>query len=468
MKTKVLIVGGGISGIKAAIELQKANIDYILLEAKSELGGRLKTVQGKNSKYDLGASWFHETLNNALFDEENELSLKSSGKLNHYYDDSPIKLMTSKGSVIPGDLKLSSIINEINKYVEVWNQNNLGVDESYYETVIRYLKEKHHLLSDDQINYSLQFSRSLELWHGIDIFRMSSKYASIDNEGRDVFALHYDKVLKRHIDLIDPRKIKLNTIVKSITKKKDRNKNSIIEIITNNNEAFKSEYVIVSVPQSILQLKDPGEKAFIKFEPSLPSRILDSLDNIHFGALGKVVFEFNETFWPTDSERILMLADPPVNLVNSIRQKKTIEIRLNVEELENWRFPILFLNLSTTLNKPTLIALTQSPTTEYFESNPDQVWEFFKPVIERLSSKSKIPSPINQIVTNWTIDPFQKGSYSACYPGDDPLSAIIALEEGFGNIRFAGEHTILEGAGCVHGAWNSGKREAEYIIERFT
>jgi polyamine oxidase len=378
--------------------------------------------------------------------------------------------VSSKG-VIPGSLKLASIAGEIHKYVEISNQRDLESDESFHDTVIRYLHEKKHLLSDEQIEYSLQYMRSLELWHGIDIVRTSSKYASIDNEGRDALALHYDKVLDRHVKALDSKKVKLNTVVKSVTKKKTIDKRAVLEIVTTSNEVYQGQFAIVTVPQSILQLSDPTEQGYIDFNPPLPARITESLERIHFGALGKVIFEFEKPFWPIDSERILVLADPPDGFLESIKQgKDSIKCpQYSTNPPKNWEFPILFLNLSTSFQNPALVALIQSPVTEYIESNPAKAWDFFKPVLQKISNmdaEGDIASPINQIVTEWTTDPFQRGSYSACFPGDDPLSAIIALEEGFGNIRFAGEHTILEGAGCVHGAWNSGKREAEYIIER--
>ena len=74
--------------------------------------------------------------------------------------------------------------------------------------------------------------------------------------------------------------------------------------------------------------------------------------------------------------------------------------------------------------------------------------------------------PVNTIVSQWTVDPFSRGSYAACKPGDDPTDLVIHLERGLDKVRFAGEHTILDGAGAVHGAWMSGRREAEHILIR--
>lgn len=54
---KVVIVGGGCAGIAAAYELQKAGIDYVLLEASGRLGGRVGTVHEGRFEYAIGAAF---------------------------------------------------------------------------------------------------------------------------------------------------------------------------------------------------------------------------------------------------------------------------------------------------------------------------------------------------------------------------------------------------------------------------
>lgn len=459
MESKVAIVGGGIAGLKAAVELEKAGVSYVLLEAKARLGGRLHTVKGLNTKYDLGASWFHETLNNNLFDEEKSLGDKGTKT---YFDDGELGVFNSAGE-ISRDLKLSPIVNEIKKFIEIESYKELGNDEPLNETLIKYFSLRKNLLSKDQINYSFEMIRSLELWHGIHINILSSKYSTMDNAGRDALAQHYDTMLNRHIDSIPSEKIKLNTVINSITKVKLNS----IEITSVENDKFICEYAIVTVPQSILQLQDENETGFIKFTPPLPKPIKESLSKVHFGSLGKVVLEFDECFWNNNFERVLVLAEPPSGFYDAIVNNEKSIPQHSLESTPTPKeYPILFLNLFKDFGIPSLVSLTQSPLTEYLEKlDNDKVWEFFKQKLQPITNATNpIPKPKNMLKSNWSCDPFQRGSYSACYPNDDPIEIVIAMEQGFGNIRFAGEHTILEGTGCVHGAWNSGKREVEYIL----
>ena len=66
INTDILIVGGGISGLHTAYQLQKRGIDFILVDARERLGGRIlsknyglnDTYDSKKAAYDLGPSWF--------------------------------------------------------------------------------------------------------------------------------------------------------------------------------------------------------------------------------------------------------------------------------------------------------------------------------------------------------------------------------------------------------------------------
>ena len=58
MHTDILIVGGGLSGLALADKLQQAGRDFLLVEARDRLGGRIDVLRDGGSAFDLGPSWF--------------------------------------------------------------------------------------------------------------------------------------------------------------------------------------------------------------------------------------------------------------------------------------------------------------------------------------------------------------------------------------------------------------------------
>lgn len=65
MRTEVLIVGGGLSGLHTAYKLAQQGIDFILIEARDRLGGRIlsynadgASYRGDQAGYDFGPTWF--------------------------------------------------------------------------------------------------------------------------------------------------------------------------------------------------------------------------------------------------------------------------------------------------------------------------------------------------------------------------------------------------------------------------
>ena len=58
MQSKILIIGGGLSGLALAWQLEQQGVDYQLIEARNRLGGRIHSYQHGEAVFDLGPSWF--------------------------------------------------------------------------------------------------------------------------------------------------------------------------------------------------------------------------------------------------------------------------------------------------------------------------------------------------------------------------------------------------------------------------
>ncbi len=55
---QTLIIGGGLSGLALADQLEKTDHDYLLVEARSRFGGRIKTETHGGGEFDMGPAWF--------------------------------------------------------------------------------------------------------------------------------------------------------------------------------------------------------------------------------------------------------------------------------------------------------------------------------------------------------------------------------------------------------------------------
>ncbi|GME76709.1 unnamed protein product [[Candida] boidinii] len=115
IRTDAIVIGAGIAGVKASIDLTKAGVSNIILEARDRTGGRLNTVKSPNGRnFDLGASWFHDCLDNPLFEKSIE-----KGNIDFYFDDASMSLYNKDG-FIHDDERLVPIFEEMKNYLETY------------------------------------------------------------------------------------------------------------------------------------------------------------------------------------------------------------------------------------------------------------------------------------------------------------------------------------------------------------
>ena len=66
MKTEVLIIGAGLTGLLLGYRLKQSNISFKIIEARDRTGGRIHTIRsGNETPIEMGATWLgvqHEEL----------------------------------------------------------------------------------------------------------------------------------------------------------------------------------------------------------------------------------------------------------------------------------------------------------------------------------------------------------------------------------------------------------------------
>ncbi len=58
-ETDVVVIGAGAAGVAAARRLAPARVPSVVLEARSRVGGRARTMRGAGQALDLGCGWLH-------------------------------------------------------------------------------------------------------------------------------------------------------------------------------------------------------------------------------------------------------------------------------------------------------------------------------------------------------------------------------------------------------------------------
>jgi len=80
-RTSIAIIGAGLAGLHAARLLRAAHVDFVLIEARDRLGGRILTVsddgQPADDGFDLGPSWYWPGMQPAIAQLIEELGLPS-------------------------------------------------------------------------------------------------------------------------------------------------------------------------------------------------------------------------------------------------------------------------------------------------------------------------------------------------------------------------------------------------------
>ena len=209
----------------------------------------------------------------------------------------------------------------------------------------------------------------------------------------------------------------------------------------------EADYVVSTIPLGVLKHGN------VSFEPPLPSWKSNAIDRLGFGVLNKVILVYKEPFWDEARDFFGVLRTPTNR--HSLDQRDYASQR--------GRF-FQWFNVSKTSGLPVLLALMAGDAGFDTEQtcNDDLVAE--ATTILRSVYGSRVPHPIEAVVTRWASDKFARGSYSSAGPDMD-ADDYDTMARPVGNLVFAGEHTCGTHPATVHGAYLSGLRAASEVLD---
>lgn len=433
----VIVIGAGAAGIAAARKLVDAGKRVIVLEARNRLGGRVWTMDFSNVALDMGAAWVHGY-------ERNPLSAMARA--------AGVTLKPSDTILLGGDLAL---------YAEDgrrWTTSERETLEERFEKVIGELEdlaEEREAQGLPDISLQQGFGEWLKTRQlaEAELHTLYYKFNSaIEQEYsgpvEDMSLLNWDEDLTPQQlgeadalpeggwwAILAPAARGLDVRLQHTASRVEYGGHLVKVICTypSGEAAFSAPQVIVTLPAGVLKAN------VVEFVPPLPASKCAALQNIGVGVLNKLVLKFPRKFWPE------------TDWLGYVSGRKG--------------FWAEWLDMSQHTGQPILIAFNAAEYGREVEqlTDAEQVAQALK--ILRLLFGAEVPEPESYVITRWASDPFAFGSYTYLRPGGSGADRYALAAPVNHKLFFAGEATHREYLSTVHGAWLSGLRAAEEVLE---
>ena len=410
----IIVIGAGISGLAAAKQLKAEGFNVIVLEAQEKVGGRLRTDRSLGVAFDEGASWIHGINGNPI----TMLAAQAGMDTFETVDESRVSydiggVLRSAATYDNAETALYSILNSM---------MNSGNATQSFETVFN---STYPSKANDRL---WQFF--LSTYVTFDTGDLNNLSSLLYNEGEEFSGV--EKIATNGYDTIATflatgLNIQLNQRVSEVDYTDAKIK------ITHNGNISEADYVIVTVPLGVLKANK------IQFTPALPNDKQLAIDKIGMNCVNKFLLTWNTAFW----DDVQYISYTPVS-------KDKFNYFVNVKKFN-----------------PSVNALMTFAYADYARQTETMTdAQIIGEVMSHLKDiyGTSIPNPTNLLRTKWQANENAFGAYSYTAVSTEmkhfeDLAATINNK-----VFFAGEHTEVDYFSTVHGAYLSGLREANKII----
>ncbi|KAK0432129.1 amine oxidase [Armillaria borealis] len=440
---RVLILGGGVAGVIAARTLHERGIDnFVIVEARDELGGRMKSQTFAGYTIELGANWVQGTQTgtgpaNPIF----ELALKHN--------------VTTQYNDFYGSMTTYDVTGEVD-YLDVFND---AVDAYSALTVTGGARVTGSLVDlTSKTGYALNGVKPR------DPYEMAAEYYQFDWEyaqkpdqtswiasswsnnftfDADEGGFSEDNLLaidqrgfKALIQLeaqefLQPEQLSLNSTVKTISYSRDG-----VQVTLTSGETIEGDYALCTFSLGVLQ------DDYVTFEPPLPDYKMEAIQSMTMATYTKIFLKFPEKFW-FDTE-LALYADPT---------RGTYPVWQSLDH-PNF-FPGSGLIFATVTGDWSLRVEALSD---------EQVQKEALEVLRKMYPNATIPEPTEFLFPRWNSDPLYRGSYSN-WPPSFFSQHHDNLRSNIDRLYFAGEATSQKYFGFLQGAYDEGLKVATNMVE---
>ena len=412
----VLVIGAGISGLAAAKKLKNKGFNVTVLEAQEKVGGRTTTDRRLGIAFDAGASWIHGPKGNPITN-----LVAQAGANTYLTDDDSLAIYDTSGKSYS-----DSVLDDNYKQytAALATVQNIGTISKSFQEVFN---AKYPNKLNDRL-WKFMLSAYLEFDTGSDISDLSSINFQDDEafDGSDLIITDgYDKITDF---LAKDLTIRLNTRVTNIDYSKTK------AVVTAGGTTIEADYVLVTVPLGVLK------KNVIGFSPALPAEKNRAIQSLKMSAVNKFLLIWDKPFWDINVQYVGFTPET----------KGKFNYFMNVKKFASANALMTFAFGNYGIQ--TEIMTDSQVITE--------IMTHLKAIYG-----NNTPSPTSMLRTKWSTNINAYGSYSFATNGTTSADFDVLAQAINNKLFFGGEHTSHDYRGTVHGAYLSGIREADKIIQ---
>lgn len=411
----VIVIGAGIAGLAAARKLKARGFEVIVLEAQDRVGGRLRSNRSLGIAFDEGASWIHGVNGNPIS------SLAQQAGMNTVVSADDDFAAYDTGGTQISESVFSDTEDAFYQMLQTLKQS--GSADKSFETV--FLEQYPQLANDRLWRFFLSTYVTFDLG---DLNKVSSL---LYDEGEEYGGV--EKIVTNGYDTIPQYlasglDVRLNERVTAVDYS-----GSQLKVLHNGTEST-ADFVIVSVPLGVLKNNS------IQFTPALPAQKQTAIDKIGMSCVNKFLLTWDQAFW---DDKFFLIYTPEI--------KDKFNYFVNVKKLHP--------------NVNALMTFAYADYGRQTETMSDA--EVIATIMGHLRDMygSQIPDPTRLLRTKWSTNENTFGAYSFTAVGTEMRHFEDLAVEVQDKLFFAGEHTEVDYFSTAHGAWLSGEREAQKIID---